>query len=103
MHVYDRKHKEVGLYGPKGWFNKHGLTGKPDGLPDKVDQQCRGKALYYGRKLGIFPEKGEANIKGKGLKNLLKGVWLIGPLIEMTTPSPKRVQPGMPLYNELNP
>ena len=33
IHVYDPKGKEVGIYGPDEWFNKHGKKEKTGGNP----------------------------------------------------------------------
>lgn len=91
IHVYDSRGKEVGIYGPDGWINKHGLKGAPAGLPNSVENKCRSAAVQFGRSSGAIPAKGRANIKGSRLRAFFKGWPLIGVLIELTTPSPQRV------------
>ncbi|MEG1725536.1 MAG: RHS repeat-associated core domain-containing protein [Anaerovoracaceae bacterium] len=81
---------EKGMYGPDGWFNKHGKIGRPDGIPNSVENQCKGQAIDVGRRMGLIPDKGNANIKGDRWKNFLRGSPFIGPLIELTKPSPER-------------
>jgi RHS repeat-associated protein len=81
VHVYDPKGNEVGMYGPNGWFNKHGLRGRPDGIPESVENQCRGKMVDFGRRAGYVPPKGTADIKGRN----------VGEFMEPT--SPKVVTP----------
>ncbi len=90
IHVYNPKGEEVGMYGPKGWFNKHGLTGRPEGIPDCVENSLKGQAIDFGRRSKQIPEKGRADIKNDKWKKFLKGFPLIGPMIEMTKPSPVR-------------
>jgi hypothetical protein len=97
IHVYDPKGNEVGLYGPDGWFNKHGLQGKPEGIPDSVEAQCKGQAVDLGRRMGKIPPKGLADIKGNKWKNFLRSLPLIGPYYEATQPSPTRIPPGSPI------
>lgn len=72
IHVYDPKGKEVGIYGPDEWFNKHGKKGKPEGIPDSVENSCRGIAVDTGRRIGAVPPKGTANIKGNKLKKFMQ-------------------------------
>ena len=80
IHVLDNKNREVGIYGPNGWLNKHGLKGKPDNIPANVENACRGKSVELGRRLGVVPPKGRANIKGNRLGKYLSRLlpaWLI--------------------------
>ncbi|MFA6095076.1 MAG: hypothetical protein WC757_04300 [Candidatus Paceibacterota bacterium] len=93
IHVFDPNGNEVGLYGPDGWFNKHGLQGKPEGIPDSVEAQCKGNAIDLGRRMGLIPKKGFADISGNKWKKFfgkaLTGA--LGPIIDiMATPSPER-------------
>ena len=91
IHVFDKQGREVGVYGPDGWINKHGFSGRPDNLPTEVENRCRGIAVERLRAEGRLPEKGHANIKGDRLKKLLRGVPMIGPLLEATRSSVERV------------
>jgi RHS repeat-associated protein len=90
IHVYNKNGAEVGMYGADGWFDKHGLKGRPDGIPNSVEAQCKGQAADIGRRMGKVPPKGKGNISGSKLGKYLKGVWLIGPMIEATKPSQQR-------------
>jgi hypothetical protein len=90
IHVFDKKNNEVGLYGPDGWFNKHGKTGRPDGLPDSVEAQCKGHATDIGRRLGKIPPIGRGDISGDKWKKFFSKVPVLGPLMEMTRPSIER-------------
>jgi hypothetical protein len=65
------------MYGPDGWFDKHGLKGRPNGIPDSVEAQCKGQAIDVGRRMGKIPEKGKADISGK-LGKSLKALPYIG-------------------------
>ncbi|MGH1359216.1 MAG: hypothetical protein ACRBC3_10670 [Burkholderiaceae bacterium] len=67
IHVRDPSGREIGVYGPDGWINKHGKLGRPDNIPDSVENQCRGRAVEIGRRMGVIPERGRANLKGSGL------------------------------------
>ena len=91
IHVFDKNGKEVGIYGPNGWINKHGHSGRPPGIPADVENQCKGKAVELGRRSGQIPDKGKGNIKGDRWKNFFRRAPLIGPLIEMTRPSPEHL------------
>ena len=91
IHVFDKNGKEVGVYGPNGWINKHGHSGRPPGIPADVENQCKGKAVELGRRSGQIPDKGKGNIKGDRWKNFFRRAPLIGPLIEMTRPSPEHL------------
>jgi len=79
IHVYDPKGKEVGLYGPRGWFDKHGLTGKPANIPDSVENQCRSTSIEYGRRAKLIPKKGKANIKGNNWQKFFKAGARVSP------------------------
>jgi RHS repeat-associated protein len=97
IHVFNKNGKEVGMYGPDGWFDKHGLKGRPDGIPDSVEAQCKGQATDIGRRMGKVPAQGAGDISGNKLKNYLKGVFFLGPMIEATRPSHERmceINPG---------
>jgi RHS repeat-associated protein len=89
IHVYDPNQNEIGLYGPDGWFNKHGKQGKPDGIPDSVEAQCKGNAIDLGRRMGKIPPKGMADITGAKWKKFFRALPMLGPLIDATRPSPE--------------
>ena len=91
IHVFNRNGVEVGVYGPDGWINKHGRQGRPAGVPIDVENQCKGKAVDLGRRSQIIPKKGSGNITGDKWKKFFSRVPLIGPLIELTRPSPDRL------------
>ena len=96
IHVYSPRGNEVGVYGPDGWINKHGFKGAPSDLPGGVEDQCKTVANDYSRKMGLH-----ANRAAKGaskLKSIFRGWPLIGPLIEMTRPSPERICDTIPDY-----
>ena len=84
VHVY-KNGQEVGIYGQEGWFNKHGKT-VPE-VPKSLEERLKGVAVDELRKQGKLPDKGEANIKGKSLldilrlfgKNVLRGPVIIMP------------------------
>jgi RHS repeat-associated protein len=90
IHVYDGAGKEVGIYGPNGWFDKHGLRGAPEGLPSSVEAQCEGQAIDVGRRMGKIPPKGQVDISKGKWRRFFGKLPLIGPMIEMTRPSPER-------------
>jgi RHS repeat-associated protein len=90
IHVYDKGGKEVGIFGPGGWLNKHGHKGRPVGLPDQVENSCKGIAVEKLRASGKLPPKGQLNIKGGGWRKFLKSLPLIGPYYEGTQPSVER-------------
>ncbi|MEZ0470475.1 RHS repeat-associated core domain-containing protein [Luteimonas salinilitoris] len=96
IHVYGPKGNEVGVYGPDGWINKHGHNGAPQGLPDGVEDQCKVTADDYSRRTGITARRAVQN--ASRLKSIFKGWPLIGPLMEMTTPSPNRICDQNPDY-----
>ncbi len=90
IHVFNSNGKEVGVYGPDGWINKHTFRGPPKDLPSEVENRCRGVAADKLRAQGKLPPKGQANIKGKALKNVVKSLPFIGPASEIvSTPSPE--------------
>ncbi|MBT9513546.1 MAG: hypothetical protein IV104_14505 [Acidovorax sp.] len=64
IHVFDKSGKEVGMYGPNGWFDKHGHKGKPANCPPGVEDHLKGHAIDILRRSGALPPKGQANIKG---------------------------------------
>jgi RHS repeat-associated protein len=98
IHVYNSKGVEAGVYGPDGWLNKHGHKGAPNGLPDGVEAQCKTISDDYSRRAGITARR--ASQRASRLKSFFKGWPLIGPLIEMTAPSPDRVCENIPGYPE---
>lgn len=90
VHVMNPAGREVGIYGPNGWVDKHGFSGRPANLPIEVENQCKGVAVDQMRRAGLLPPKGHANIKGKLWMRVVRGWPLIGPLIEATQPSVDR-------------
>ena len=64
IHVFDKAGKEVGMFGPNGWFNKHGHKGRPASCPTGVENQLKGQAVDVLRRSNQLKPKGEANIKG---------------------------------------
>jgi RHS repeat-associated protein len=64
VHVFDKSGREVGVYGPDGWFNKHGHKGRPENCPVGVENQLKGQAIDIQRRAGVLPPKGGMNIKG---------------------------------------
>ncbi|WP_343997011.1 RHS repeat-associated core domain-containing protein, partial [Ideonella azotifigens] len=73
IHVYDPKGNEIGLYGKDGWFNKHGHLGRPESIPESVENQCRGQAVDWARRAGFIPEKGTVSIKGRSVGSFMRG------------------------------
>jgi RHS repeat-associated protein len=90
VHVFDKSGNEVGVYGPKGWINKHGLDFPPK-VPAGVENSCRGIAIDRLRGSGQIPEKGKANIKGSRFLRFLRALPLIGPYMDATRPTPDRL------------
>jgi RHS repeat-associated protein len=72
IHVFDKNGKEVGVYGPRGWINKHGFNGPPKGVPINVCDSVKGVTIDELRKRGRFPPKGSVNIKGDKWKYFVK-------------------------------
>jgi len=91
IHVFDPSGKEVGMFGPDGWFNKHGLTGKPEGIPDSVENQCKGNAVEIGRKMKKIPPKGSADISNDKWKQFFRAVPILGMGMEISRPSVDRI------------
>ncbi len=96
IHVYDPRGAEVGVYGPGGWINKHGHKGAPRGLPDGVEAQCKTVSDDYLHRTGLAARR--ASKGASRLKSFFKGWPLIGPMIEMTTPSPNVICDQIPDY-----
>jgi hypothetical protein len=88
LHVY-KGDTEVGVLGPNGWINKHGHVSAPE-LPKSVDNACNGIAVEEMRRAGHIPAKGRMNIKGGRWMRIMRGLWMIGPMIEDTRPSNDR-------------
>ncbi|GKT01697.1 PAAR/RHS domain-containing protein [Acidovorax sp. SUPP3434] len=57
-HVYAPNGKEVGVYGPDGFFNKHGTKGNQVVIPEKVFNALNGINVDELRKNGGLPAKG---------------------------------------------
>ncbi len=64
IHVFDKSGREVGMYGPNGWFDKHGHKGKPANCPPAVENQLKGQSIDLLRRSNVLPQKGGMNIKG---------------------------------------
>ena len=78
IHVCDGFGKEIGIYGPEGWINKHG-KGIPTAIPNELENTLKGVALNELRSRGKFPPKGRADIKGNSWrKHLGKGCSVCG-------------------------
>ena len=91
IHVFDKNGSEVGVYGPNGWIAKHGYSGRrPAGLPESVENACKGIAVDRLRSMGHLPPKGRMNIKGgRWLGRLLQWLPLIDKASDETRPSPQ--------------
>ena len=63
IHAFDKSGKEVGMYGPNEWFDKHGHKGTPPNCPQGVETQLKGQSVDILRRAGALPPKGEMNIK----------------------------------------
>jgi hypothetical protein len=70
VHVFDKNADEVGIIGPNGWINKHDVTGEPD-LPDTVRDSVRGIVVDELRRRALIPEKGQGDIKGVPMGELI--------------------------------
>ena len=92
IHVFDKNGNEVGIYGPNGWIAKHGLkANRPPGLPQGVENACKGIAVDRLRTSGHLLPKGRMNIKGgRWMRRLLQWL-LIDEYYEDSRPSPQRV------------
>ncbi|WP_244849754.1 RHS repeat-associated core domain-containing protein [Caballeronia sp. SL2Y3] len=58
IHVYDASGRELGVYGPNGFFNKHGTTGQEVRVPENVANALNGIAIDELRKIGALPPIG---------------------------------------------
>ncbi|CFQ73915.1 Rhs family protein [Yersinia similis] len=58
VHVYMPNGKEVGIYGPEGFFNKHGTVASEVKVPKTVSDTLNGIAVDELRKSGQLPQKG---------------------------------------------
>ncbi len=88
IHVFDPKGVEVGMYGEKGWFDKHGHKGRPAKCPAEVENRLKGTAVDILRRSGKLPEKGRGNIKGSrwmGGGGALGSVGILGGVIHLFT------------------
>jgi hypothetical protein len=90
MHVYNKRGKEVGVYGPNGWISKHGYKGRPEGIPESVEAHCQAEAADILRRMGVASAESGGQSRGSKLAKYLRGVWLIGPLMEATKPSQQK-------------
>ena len=70
FHVWNPAGDEIGIYGPEGWVGKHG-RGIPT-VPEAVENSLRGMALDQLRRMGVIPEKGRFDIKGKSLGKIMR-------------------------------
>ncbi|WP_244161556.1 RHS repeat-associated core domain-containing protein [Photorhabdus luminescens] len=58
IHVYAPSGKEVGIYGPDGFFNKHGTIANEVKVPKNVSDTLNGISVDELRKIGKLPQKG---------------------------------------------
>nr|WP_232072752.1 polymorphic toxin-type HINT domain-containing protein [Phytohabitans flavus] len=72
IHVYHRG-SEVGIFGSQGFFNKHGLTGAPEGMPTGVYNTIRDTAITKMRAMGVIKPKGHEDVTGDKWKRPLPG------------------------------
>jgi hypothetical protein len=66
IHVYRPNGAEAGVFGPTGFFNKHGHKAAAITVPDNIFQRIKGTAIDEMRRLGVLPPKGRGSIKGDG-------------------------------------
>lgn len=66
IHVYRPSGHEAGVFGPKGFFNKHGHKADSIAVPSSIFNRLKGIAIDEMRRLGVLPPKGLANITGDG-------------------------------------
>ncbi len=90
IHVYDSQGKEIGVWGPGGWINKH--AGIPGNVGAKLEKALRDRSIDLLRKSGLLPEKGRADIKNMLLGDILsligRGMPNVAPLV--ITPEQQR-------------
>ena len=85
IHVFDPLGEEIGLFGPSGWFNKHGHKGRPLSCPIPVENQLKGQAIDMMRRSGELPPKGQMNIKGDRWMRSVRGIGPVATMIHFTT------------------
>jgi hypothetical protein len=92
IHVFNEGGNEVGIFGPKGWINKHGFKSPPNDIPSEVYNRLNGMNVDVMRKQGVLPEKGFCDIKGG--KYLRGGIQLLTfiPLILESIGAAKQAQ-----------
>ncbi|MEG0635559.1 MAG: RHS repeat-associated core domain-containing protein, partial [Pseudomonas sp.] len=61
VHVYAPTGREVGIYGPNGFINKHGISASDVKVPENVSRTLNGIAIDELRKTGSLPKKGTPN------------------------------------------
>ncbi|MER7795460.1 RHS repeat-associated core domain-containing protein, partial [Streptomyces sp. NPDC097640] len=64
IHVYDKRGREVGLFGSDGFFNKHGTKAADVVVPERVEDALKGTAVRFMRKTGRIGDKGTEDISG---------------------------------------
>ncbi|MEU6278746.1 DUF6531 domain-containing protein [Streptomyces sp. NPDC047028] len=64
IHVYDKRGREVGIFGSDGWFNKHGKSAADADVPASVENALKGKAVDFMRGTGRLGPKGTQDITG---------------------------------------
>ncbi|WP_129307503.1 DUF6531 domain-containing protein [Streptomyces sp. L2] len=64
IHVYDKRGREVGIFGSDGWFNKHGKSAAEADVPGSVENALKGKAVDFMRGTGRLGPKGIQDITG---------------------------------------
>jgi RHS repeat-associated protein len=85
IHVFDPLGEEIGLFGPSGWFSKHGHKGRPLSCPVPVENQLKGQAIDIMRRSGELPPKGQMNIKGSRWMRSVRGIGPVATMIHFTT------------------
>ncbi|MGW5562289.1 DUF6531 domain-containing protein [Streptomyces tendae] len=64
IHVYDKRGREVGIFGSDGWFNKHRKSAAEVDVPRSVENALKGKAVDFMRGTGRLGDKGTMDITG---------------------------------------
>ncbi|WP_435241154.1 DUF6531 domain-containing protein [Streptomyces cucumeris] len=64
IHVYDKRGREVGLFGSNGFFNKHGTKADDVVVPPRVEDALKGTAIKFMRKEGRLGDKGTEDLSG---------------------------------------
>ncbi|BDD74493.1 MULTISPECIES: hypothetical protein [Streptomyces] len=62
--MYDKRGREVGIFGSDGWFNKHRKSAAEVDVPRSVENALKGKAVDSMRGTGRLGDKGTMDITG---------------------------------------